>query len=74
MTGAADRLRTAVAAGDWDAVRLLLHPYLHWTDRDGSVLRGRRNVLAMLAGAGVPDPPESVELRDGQVYRWSVRH
>ncbi len=71
---AADRVRAAAAAGDWDAVRLLLHPYLHWTGRDGSVLRGRRNVLAMLTETGVPDPPGSVELRDGQVYRWSVRH
>ena len=37
---------------DWDALRLLLHPYLHWTMPDGTVLRGRRNVLAMRNGAG----------------------
>src|SRR5262249_37750426 len=26
------RVHTAIAAGDWDAVRPLLNPYLYWTD------------------------------------------
>ena len=67
---AAEAVRGAVARGDGDALRLLLHPYLHWTLEDGTVLRGRRNVLAMLEQAAPPDPPTDVELRDGQVYRW----
>jgi hypothetical protein len=55
---------------DWAGLRPLLHPYLHW--RDGATaLRGRRNVLAHLAAHPTPRPPESVEVRDGQVYRWS---
>jgi hypothetical protein len=67
------RVQAALAAGDWAAVRPLLHPYLHWTAADGSVLRGRTRVLAMLqASPGAPPPPRSVELRDGQVYRWQV--
>jgi hypothetical protein len=63
--------QAAIAAGDWDALRPLLHPYLHWTDSNGKTLRGRSNVLAMLAQAA--QPPASaqfIELRDGQIYRW----
>ena len=45
-------------------------PYLHWEREDGTTVRGRENVLAMLAQAPVPEPPAAVELRDGQVYRW----
>jgi hypothetical protein len=61
----------AIVASDWDTLRLLLHPYLHWTDADGSVTRGRTNVLAMLSRVDPPRPPASVELRGGQIYRWS---
>jgi hypothetical protein len=62
----------AIVARDWATVRRLLHPYLHWKRADGRTVRGRANVLAMLEGERVaPGPPESVELRDGQVYRWS---
>jgi hypothetical protein len=60
----------AVRDQDWPALRLLLHPYLHWTLPDGTVLRGRRNVVAMLETTGAPCPPAAVELRDGQIYRW----
>ncbi len=65
------RARAAVAAGDWEAVRSLLHPYLHWTDAQGSTVRGRSKVVALLQqAAGAPGRPSSVELRDGQIYRW----
>ncbi|MCX6398840.1 MAG: hypothetical protein NTX33_02775 [Propionibacteriales bacterium] len=47
----------------------LLHPQLHWQDRDLE-LRGRNNVLRHLREHPRPRPPESVEVRDGQVYRW----
>ncbi|MVZ99665.1 DUF4440 domain-containing protein [Actinomadura sp. LD22] len=61
----------ALAARDWEAARPLLHPYLHWTGADGRTLRGRTKVLAMLEEAAqAPAPPASVELRDGQIYRW----
>ena len=70
MDDVAARVVAAVAAADWPAVRALLHPYLHWTDADGRVLRGRSRVLAMLEQAPAPPPPVAVELRDGQIYRW----
>jgi hypothetical protein len=60
-------------AGDWNLVRLLLHPYLHWTDLDGFTTRGRDQVLDMLQRAvRAPAEARSVELRDGQIYRWRV--
>ena len=60
----------ALRVGDWQAVRQTLHPYLHWIGADGTVLRGRSRVLAMLADAPAPQPPASVEIRDSQIYRW----
>ena len=56
---------------EWERLRLLLHPYLHWTDAAGSTLRGRTNVLARLTDSAAPlAAPQTYELRDGQVYRW----
>jgi limonene-1,2-epoxide hydrolase len=65
-----DHLLEALRRRDWATVRPVLHPYLHWECEDGTSLRGRKRVLAMLASAPVPEPPSSVELRDGQIYRW----
>jgi hypothetical protein len=59
----------AVDRRDWDVVRVALHPYLHWHE-PGVSLRGRRNVIARLALPPPPAPPSTVELRDGQIYRW----
>jgi hypothetical protein len=59
----------AMDSGAWDALRPLLHPYLHFEDRD-VVLRGRTRVLAQLREHPVPRPPARTEVRDGQVYRW----
>jgi hypothetical protein len=44
--------------------------YLHWTDADGTTVRGRTNVVARLQAAVELAQPRLVELRDGQVYRW----
>jgi len=60
----------AVLARDWDRLRLMLHPYLHWTASDGSRLRGRSKVMDRLQSATPPAPSAAVELRDGQIYRW----
>jgi hypothetical protein len=60
----------AVARGDEATLRALLHPYLRWTDATGATVRGRRNVLALLAGRTAVGAPASCALRDGQVYRW----
>ena len=56
-------------ASDWPRLSPLLHPHLHWQDRN-VVLRGRLNVLSHLRSVPTPRPPTSVEVRDGQVYRW----
>lgn len=61
---------TAIADKNWQAVRLLLHPYLHWHNPDGTVLRGRTKVMAALAASPTPPAAGSVEVRDGQIYRW----
>ena len=54
---------------DLQTVRPLLHPYVHWLD--GPLrLRGRTNVLSHLADNPTPRPPDRVQVRDGQVYRW----
>jgi hypothetical protein len=61
----------AATAERWDELRLLLHPYLHWTEADGVTLRGRSNVLNWLVSHPTRlAPPERFELRDGQIYRW----
>lgn len=62
---------TALADGDTARLRLLLHPYLHWTRPGGAVVRGRTRVLALLQTEPPRVPPREVELRDGQVYRWT---
>lgn len=55
---------------DWADLGPLLHPHVHWQDRS-IVLRGRLNVLSHVRSVPTPRPPTSVEIRDGQVYRWS---
>lgn len=62
---------TAIERHDWDVLKHVLHPYVRWTV-DGTTTRGRVNVLTGLAEHPVPTPPTSVELRDGQIYRWTV--
>jgi hypothetical protein len=56
-------------AGEWGELRPLLHPYLRFDD--GAIsLRGRTQVLDHLRENGAK-PPTSVEVRDGQIYRWA---
>jgi hypothetical protein len=64
------RAHAAILARDWETLRLLLHPYLHWIDATGRTTRGRNRVLAMLEQSEPPDEPSSIELRDDQIYRW----
>ena len=70
MTDEVRQVRDAVDQRDWARLRLLLHPYLHWAEA-GRTVRGRTRVLALLESRVALDPPESVELRDGQIYRWT---
>ena len=55
---------------DWEGLRLMLHPYVHWSAADGTRLRGRTKVLERLQHAAPPVMPAAVELREGQIYRW----
>jgi hypothetical protein len=58
-------------AGEYGELRPLLHPYLHF--EDGAVsLRGRTKVLDHLRAHGAR-PPTDVEVRDGQIFRWTRR-
>ncbi|UUZ58394.1 hypothetical protein [Nocardioides sp. B-3] len=62
--------RACIDESDWASLSPLLHPQLHWQDRRVS-LRGRLDVLSHLRSVPTPRPPTSVEIRDGQIYRWS---
>jgi len=72
MEDAASDAHAAIVERDWGALQPLLHPYLHWVQADGQVVRGRTKVIGMLQETGILGPPKSVELRDGQIYRWYV--
>jgi hypothetical protein len=60
----------AMLERDWDGLRMLLHPYLHWTTANGTLFRGRTKVMELLQAGLPPAAPIAVELRDGQIYRW----
>jgi len=47
----------AMLERDWEALRLMLHPYVHWTAADGSRLRGRTKVMDRLQNAAPPAEP-----------------
>jgi hypothetical protein len=66
--------QAAVVERDWDSLRVLLHPYLHWTTADGTRVRGRIKVMELLQTQPPPAVPITVELRDGQIYRWQEPH
>ena len=74
QTGLVDEVTRAayesILARDWDRLRPMLHPYLHWCAADGTRLRGRTKVIDRLRRAAPPVQPAAVELRDGQIYRW----
>ena len=71
MDQVVETVLAAIRAGRSADVRLMLHPYLHWT-APGVRLRGRTKVLAYLATATDQGAPDEYELRDGQVYRWTL--
>jgi len=68
--GVIDEVVKAVTERRSDEAKFLLHPYLHWTERDGVTIRGRTKVLARLATRPLLTLPTRYELRDGQIYRW----
>ena len=70
MDGVTRAAYEAILERDWEGLRPMLHPYLHWTAADGTRLRGRTTVMARLQGVAPSAEPAAVELRDGQIYRW----
>lgn len=66
----AERVLAKIRKREWDELKPLLHPYLHWTSPDGRVIRGRTNVVAYLASQPITGLPRDYELRDAQIYRW----
>ena len=63
-------LWAAIEAGEWDQVRAGLHPRVAWRDRDLS-LDGLPEVMDHLRNHPTPKPATTVEIRDGQVSRWT---
>ena len=47
----------AIVKRDRGALQPLLHPYLHWVQADGQVVRGRTKVIGMLQAMGISGPP-----------------
>jgi hypothetical protein len=55
---------------NWERLRRLLHPEVHWTTAVEEHLLGPTAVIACLSGDPPPAPPAYHELRDGQIIRW----
>jgi hypothetical protein len=66
----AARVWDLVERQEWGEVRPLLHPYVRYDD-GADVVRGRSRLLAHLRDRPTPRPPAEVEVRDGQLYRWT---
>ena len=60
----------AIEQGQWAEVRDLLDPSVRFS-AGGVEIRGRTALLAHLRDHPTPRPPASVEVRDGQVCRWT---
>ena len=60
----------AIERRDWERLKRLLHPDVHWTTAAEEGLRGPEDVIARLTTDPPPSPPAWHELRDGRVYRW----
>jgi hypothetical protein len=60
----------AIERRDWERLKRLLHPDVHWTTAAEEDLRGPEDVIARLVNDPVPGPPAWHELRDGGIYRW----
>ena len=60
----------ATEAQDWGELKPLLHPGIRWRDGE-TALSGRAAVLRHLREHPTPRPPDSVEVRDGQVVQWA---
>jgi ketosteroid isomerase-like protein len=60
----------AIERRDWERLRRLLHPDVHWTTAVEEHLHGPDEVIACLEGDPPPAPPAYHEQRDGRMIRW----
>jgi limonene-1,2-epoxide hydrolase len=61
---------TAIERRDWQRLKRLLAPDVHWTTAIEEQLHGPDEVIALLAGDPPPAPPAFHEVRDGLIVRW----
>ena len=55
---------------DWERLRRLLHPKVHWTTAVEEQLFGPAEVIALLVEDPPPAPPAYHEVLDGRIVRW----
>jgi len=55
---------------DWDRLRRLLHPDIHWTTAVEEHLHGPGAVITCLESDLPPAPPAYHEQRNGPMIRW----
>ena len=60
----------AIERRDWERLRRLLHPDVHWTTAVDEQLRGPDEVIDRLERDPPPAPPAFHEIVDGRVRRW----
>jgi hypothetical protein len=59
-----------IEARDWEGLRRLVHPDIHWTTAVEEDLHGPDEVIARLSRDPPPAPPSYHEVRDGRMSRW----
>lgn len=59
----------AIEWRNWERLRRLLHPRIHWTTAIEEHLHGPDAVVACLANDPPPAPPAYHELREGRMIR-----
>ena len=72
MEDVASGAHAALVKRDWGALQPLLHPYLHWMQADGQVVRGRTKVIGMLQAIGISGPRRPSSCSPG--YRLTPQH
>lgn len=70
QTPAVGAVLTAIEARDWERLRRLLDPDVHWTTAVEEHLHGPAAVIDRLTRDPAPAAPSYHELRDGRVVRW----
>lgn len=59
-----------IESRDWQRLRRLLDPRVHWTTAVEEHLHGPDEVIARLVDDPPPAPPSYHEVRGGRIVRW----